>query len=1035
MKILVLISLFCIFYISASSQEITVKGNVTSKENNYSLPGVNIVIQGTTEGTITDLDGNYELIVDKDATLVFSFIGYENKTVEVKGRTEINVSLDVKTETIEETVVIGYGVVTKKDLTGSVEVVESDKINRTPVLSTEQVLQGKASGVFVAASSGAPGSSISVRVRGVGTPNNTDPLYIVDGMPIKDASFGKHDNPSGINYLNPSDIESIQILKDASAAAIYGTRGANGVVIVTTKKGKSGKMSVDFNAYYGFQQLPKKIDVLNAQQFAELYNYASGEYFSPDTIPMLKTTNWQDEVFTLAPTHNEQISVSGGGEKSNFYISLNQYSQDGIVKKSYYDRYSLRLNSEYQVNKWLKVGEFLSLTNFHNQRQKETGLGAGPVVGNPIMGSLKANPTVPPYDEDGNLSYLTLSDNTVNPLGLIERHFYKYNSNRIQGTAFAEIEFIKNLRYKFNAGLDRSWGFRKEVWPEYEVKNEDAFENTLLITEHEDWNNFLFEHTLNYNFDIDDGNHIFNILLGYTYQEEIRHSTVASSYLPEPDEKMYYHSARASIQDVVQLGGSPTEWALISYLGRLNYNYKNKYLLTSSIRRDGSSRFGKNKRWGMFPSFAFAWKISEEPFLENFSIISQLKLRTGWGIVGNQNIKPYSYTVTTTFQPDKGLPGPIVFYGKPAKQHSAVFIDGIANPNIGWETTETLNFGLDLSLLEDKFSSSVDLYHKQTTDILLLNPVPLWSGADAGVIKNGQIANSGKVDNKGIDVSLNYSGQLGGLVYNLNGNFSKVINEVVSREGGAPLTSDTKFPVKMIEGEPLGVFYGYVTEGIFKTEEQISNHAYQEKGTAVGDLMFKDLNLDGKIDDSDQTSIGYALPDFTYGFGLNLTYGNFELNVATQGVYGNSIANMVKRDALYNFRLTTNVHTDLLDFYGRELEDGSIITDTDIPKIGRRDRNDNDRISNYFLEDGSYFRIKTLTFSYNVPKRWIDRIKISKFRLFVTAQNLHTFTKYSGFNPEIGVSPAWNANPLAFGIDNAVYPLPRTFLFGLNISF
>lgn len=1022
---------------TANSQEvISVSGKVRD-ENGNPLIGVNIIEKGTMNGTVTDVNGIYSLDVSgPEATLVFSFIGYVKKEKIVSGQEEINITLEPDLQELDEIVVVGYGTVKKKDLTGSVELIGAESINKLPLRSTEQVLQGQASGVFVAASSGAPGSPVSVRIRGVGTPSNTDPLYIVDGMPIKDASFGKNDNPSGINFLNPADIESIQVLKDASATAIYGTRGANGVIIITTKKGQSGKPKIDFHAYAGFQELPDKLDVLNAQQFATLYNEAMGDYYDSDSIPMLQTTDWQDEVYTLAPTNSEQLSVSGGSDKATYYLSFNNFSQDGIVKQSYYNRHSFRINSDYQINNWLKIGQHMTLTHFLNQRQRETGLNSGATVGNPIIGALKANPTIAPRDEEGNLNYIDLTNasSTVNPVGLIERRHYKYNNNRIQGIVFMELEPIKNLFLKFNGGLDRSWGYRKEVWPEYEVANEDASENTLLITEHETWYNYLLESTMQYNIEIGD-NQSFTFLAGLTRQEEVKSPNVASSYLPSPQDEMLYHSARASIGETVQLGGSPIEWSLLSYLGRINYSYQGKYLLTASVRRDGSSRFGPNSRYGTFPSFALGWRLSQEPFMSGMSNLTMLKLRGGWGIVGNQNIEPYLYRAKITFQPDQGLPGPIVFYGSPAKAYPAAFFDGIANPNIGWETTETYNLGIDLSLWDNRISSTIDVYDKTTTDILLFNPVPLWAGADAKVIKSGQIKNTGVVNNKGLDVLLMYKQSVNDFYFEVGGNFSYLINEVIDMEDGVPLSSDTDFPVRMIEGKPIGAFYGYVTEGIFKSEEEIQNHALQERRTGVGDLKFKDLNLDGVIDDADQTTLGYALPDFNYGINLNLSYKNLSLDILTQGVRGNSIANMVKRLALYNLRMTSNVSTDLLNAYGREKEDGSIITDTNIPRIvGRRDNNDNDRISDFYLEDGSYFRIKNIVLTYQIPENITQLLGLSHFSIYGTIQNLHTFTNYSGYNPEIGVSSAFNANPLAFGIDNAVYPMPRTIMAGINIG-
>ncbi len=1026
--IIIVVAFFYCFHVY-SQDRFHVSGKVTD-ENEDLLIGVNVIEKGTTTGTITDVNGNYSLNVSgPDAVLVFSFVGYLTKEIPVNNQNVINVSLRPDLQQLEEIVVVGYGTVKKEDLTGSVEVVDAEIINRRSILSSEEALQGKASGVFVASSTGSPGSPISVRIRGVGTPNNADPLYIVDGMPIKDAGFGKNDNPSGINFLNPSDIESIQILKDASAAAIYGTRGANGVVIITTKKGQSGKPRVTINSYYGVQSLPNKLDILNAQEFASLYNEVNGEYFDPDSIPYLTTTDWQDKVFRTAPIYNAQFSVSGGNENSNYYTSFNRFSQEGIVKESSYQRNSFRMNSEHKVKKWLRVGQNLTLTNYFRVRQNEQGLGAGGIVGSPIAAAIQADPTENVYNPETEWEYLELTSSISNPVGILERKFYHYNSNRIQGNAYLEIEPISGLIFKLNGGIDRSWGFRKEVWPEYNVGPNDEHSQTFLTTEHEGWYNYLIEPTLSYAFDLGE-KHVFTLLAGATQQEEVKDREVGSSYLPSNDEDMLFHSARASNADIVQLGGRPMPWALISYFGRINYSFQDRYLFTGSVRQDGSSRFGSEKRWGLFPSMSFGWKVNKESFMEQFDNLTLLKVRAGWGRTGNQNIQPFGYTTTIAYQPDAGLPGQVVYYGIPnVTEYPAPFIYGVANQNVGWETTTTINLGMDLSLWENRFLTTLDVYDKSTTDLLL--DIPLASMF--AVTYGPYIGNAGEVNNKGLDITMSFRNKIGALNYEIGGNFSTVKNKVISMEGGAPLSSDTEPPVRMIEGKPIGAFWGWIYEGIFESEEEIENHPKQERRTGVGDLKFKDINKDGVIDGNDQTIMGYALPDFTYGISIDLNYKNFDLSILGQGIYGNSVYNNVKREALYNFQVNTNVSTDLLDYFGRELEDGTIITDTDIPRLGR-DFNDNDRISSYFIEDGSYFRIKAATLSYNFSNL-VPGSGIAGLRLFFTAQNLWTITGYSGYNPEIGVSTAWNASPLAFGIDNAVYPQPRTFLIGIDINF
>ncbi len=1044
-KLLFGLLLSCLTTIAMYGQH-TVKGKVVDEATGEAMIGTNVVEKGTTNGTTTDIDGNYTLEVSSpDATLHVSFVGYQEKTIPIKGRYEINVSL-IEGEEIGVVVREGYRTVKKADLTSSIEVVESKDIESVPIMSSEEVLQGKASGVFVASSTGAPGSPISVKIRGVGTPNNTDPLYVVDGMPIKDATFGQHDNPQGISFLNPSDIESIQVLKDASATAIYGTRGANGVVIITTKQGKKGEPVIGFNAYYGNQNLPEYIrhDLLSGSEFAELNIIASKNAnrrprrFNEDSIANLPTTDWQDEIFTVAPMHNLQLNLSGGTDAGNYYMSFNKFNQGGILKYSSFDRYSARLNSSYKATDWLNIGENLSINNTINQKQRNQGLGTNGVTGSPIAAAIQADPSEPVYNEEGELSYLQNTYNVANPVGILERRNYNYTTNRIQGSAFAELNFgelvnvLKGLKYKFQAGIDRSWGEYKEVWPEYEVGGNDKSLQTVLMTKREEWDNYLIENTIHYDFGIAEA-HNFSILGGYTVQEEVHTWEGAASELPTSDEQMLHHGSRTSIEFLKSQSGSAKEWGLLSYLGRLSYDYNQKILFNASFRRDGSSRFGSNNRWANFPAFSLAWKISQEPFMEQYTFIDLLKVRFGWGKVGNQNIKPYAFTVDALYHPRPGsgpaIAQPYVYFGADgSNQQPVLFIDGVPNQNIKWETTQTTNIGFDINLWESKFVTTIDLYDKTTFDLLLTKPVPDYTGVNVGNLGEF-ITNAGEINNKGIDFSTSYRDMVNkDIDYRIGGNFSKVINEVVELEGGAPLSSGDDFPVKMIEGRPIGGFKGYVYDGLFKSQEEVESHADQT-GALVGAMRFKDLNKDGVIDEKDQTIVGQALPDLLYGFNAGISYKNLDLSILTQGVYGNSIVNRVRQEALYDIKVSHNVSKDLLDYFIEGENE-----DTDIPKLNAIDLNKSLRSSSYFVESGSYFRIKTITLSYNLPQKWINPIQMTRARVYFTVQNLYTFTNYSGYNPEIGKSTAPGSNPLSFGIDNAVYPLPRTYIFGININ-
>ena len=1017
--------LFAAEPVSSNNQQQVSKitGKVTDSSGGF-LPGVSVVIKGTTNGTVTDADGNYSLgNVPPNATLSFSFVGMKKQEVVIKSNSTINIVLEEETVDLEQVVVVGYGTVKKSDLTGSITTVSTKELKSTSVLSADQAIQGRATGVLVVNNSGAPGSPVAIKVRGIGSFGNSDPLYVVDGMPVKDASFGKDDNPSGINYLNPNDIESIQVLKDASSAAIYGTRGANGVILITTKRGKSGEMRVDVENYMGVQSLTKNIDVLNAQDYATLFNeIKTDNLFEPATIPGLKTTDWIDKITRQAVVYNNQVNISGGSKGTTFFLSGNNYNQEGIVEGSSYDRQSLRLNVDSEVKKWLKTGVSLTIMQSFRDRQTE---GNGGVISQ----ALKSDPTTAPYDSTGNWSYLPRTGG--NPIGQVERNNYTYKTNRMQGSAFFEIEFIKNLKYKFNTGLDRSTGKKTDFQPAFFIAGPESQVNNVLNEGLDSWDNWLLENILSYSYT--KNLHRFDAMIGYTTQSERKESYAFGAYLPSSDPDMRYFSNVKVLGDVTQLNGDALEWALISQLGRLNYAYGDKYLLTASVRRDGSSRFGENKKYGVFPSWSAAWKISNEEFFKNADFLSDidlLKLRFGWGKVGNQNIDAYAYLGSVSNRPDLGRAALQTFIGLP-KVAVPYYVDKtLSNAEVGWETSASKNLGLDISFWRNKLSMTFDVYDKITNNLLMTKPLPLYFSQLDPSFGLARV-NLGSLSNKGFEYSVSYRKFEGDLHYEITGNFSKNYNKMLSLDGGQPPLTGTTV-VK--EGVPLGTFYGYKTEGIFQDLDDIKNHAVQASKTAPGDFKFKDMNKDGKIDSNDQTYIGNAFPGFVYGFTFNVSYKAFDLNVFTQGVQGNQIYNQLRQSGLYNLALSSNVSPDLLNYWGRPQADGTTITNTDIPRLGK-DWNNNMRFSDYYLEDGSYFRIKTITMGYTLKKEWSERIKLSNLRIYVTAQNLLTFTKYSGYDPEIGQSNGWNSSPLDFGVDGGAYPQAKMLMGGLSLSF
>lgn len=1000
-----------------------INGKVTDS-NGGTLPGVSVILKGTVNGTVTDDKGEYSLSnISVNSTLVFSFIGMKKQEIAVGNKSTINVIMEEQTVDLNQVLIVGYGTVKKSDLTGSIATVAAKDMKNTSMLSADQALQGRAAGVLVVNNSGAPGSPVSIKIRGIGSFGNTDPLYVVDGMPIKDATFGKDDNPSGINYLNPNDIESIQVLKDASSAAIYGTRGANGVVLITTKRGKSGKMKVDIDNYMGVQSLNRNVDVLNAQQFSTLYKEIKKDNL--DFSEKLQTTDWVDKITDQAIVYNNQISISGGNNTINSYLSLNNYNQQGIVKGSGYDRQSVRLNVDNKVNSWFKTG--ISLTIMQSDRLRQTE-GSGGVIAQ----ALKSDPTVAPYDSTGNWSELKRTGG--NPLGQVERNNYSYSTKRLQGSLFAEIEFIKNLKYKINTGIDRSTAKKTDFQPAYFISGPESSVNNTLYEGHYSWDNWLIENLLSYN--ITNGKHKIDALVGYTTQFERKESYEMGAFLPSSDPDMRYYSNVKVLTDVTRLNGDALEWSLISQLGRFNYAYgeDSKYLFTASVRRDGSSRFGDDNKYGVFPSWSAAWKISSEEFFKQSAFLSNfdlVKLRFGWGEVGNQNIVAYSYLGSVSNKPDNGRDALQTYMGLPITIIPVYVDKTLSNTNVGWETSVSKNLGLDISMLRNSLSLTVDLYDKLTSGLLMQKPLPMYfSQIDPNF--GYTYTNLGSISNKGFEFALTYKKYEGDFQYEISGNLSKNFNKLISLDGGQPPVAGNSTIVK--ENVALGTYYGYKYEGIFQSQDEVDNHAFQAIKTSPGDLKFKDINQDGRIDASDMAYIGNAFPNFNYGFTLNMSYKSFDLNISSQGVSGNLIYNQLRQSILNDFTVNSNVSPEMMNYWGRTLADGSTVTSTNIPRLGNI-QNNNARFSDYYLENGSYFRIKAITLGYTLNKEWTESIRLNNLRIYITLQNPITLTKYSGFDPEIGQSNGWNSTALDFGTDGGAYPQAKMVMGGLSLSF
>ncbi len=966
--------------------------------NGDPVPGVTIIVKGTSYGTTTDADGNYQLQdVSDDAVLVFSFIGMRTIEMDVRGKTIVDVVLEEDVVGLEEVIAIGYGSLKKKDLTGSVASVSTGDAGSLPLASIGDVMQGKAAGVQVILS-GTPGNDPIFRIRGTGTINDNDPLLVIDGVPTS----------SGLNQLNMDDVESIQILKDASATAIYGSRGANGVIIITTKNGSSGKGQIHFNAYYGVQQATGMVDVLNASEFAALHNdmmYNAGMELNPayaDPEALGEGTDWLGALFRTAPMQNYSLSYSGGSDKTSYYASGNYFDQKGIVDNTGFKRLSFKFNSESQVLGRVKFGNMFTL----NHDDKYSG-------SYDILNTLKALPTQSIYNPDGTYSgpeaRPAWDGDITNPIGqaaIIENTTLGYN---LLGSIFAEVEIFKGLVFKTTGGLkanfwqDRTWS------PKYDWKPTPQ-ENSYLgqaANKSITWN---WDNTLTYHTSFN-GIHSLTLLAGTSAQEN------KFSYMDGSIQEFASDLTQQLDNGLSQkeIGGSGSEWALMSYMGRANYSYADKYLVTATVRRDGSSRFGRNNRWGIFPSGSLAWRVSEEDFFQAVDFVDYLKVRAGYGVTGNQEIGNYSFaSALTTIK--------YTFNDNPV---NAVVPYIMPNPNVQWESQKQVNIGFDATILDQMISLTVDLYQKNTQDMLVPMDVPIITGYSDIYVS---FINAGEIVNRGVELTVTSHNFRGRFNWDTDFNISVNRNEVLSLNDTIPLPRGSvgfnQNLARIEAGYPVDVFYGFVTDGIFQSQEEVEAHALQVPGedpynrTSAGDIRFLDLNSDGVIDDDDRTYIGNPNPDFIFSFNNRFEYSGFDLNIFLQGVYGNDIynANRIWNEGM---AVAYNQTTETLNRWT------STASGNATPRAVFNDPNKNTRPSDRFIEDGSYLRIKNIILGYTFPESVLGKIRISSARIYVSGTNLWTFTSYKGFDPEVGVN----------GIDLSTYPVTRTISIGANIGF
>ena len=987
-QLMLTVTLLCYSLIGwAQSQFGNLSGTVTD-ESGMPLVGVSVVIKGTNKGVATDFDGKYSLTdVPKGAVLQFSSVGYQTTDVKANN-SQLNIKLAEATQNLDEVVVVGYGTQKKGDVTTAITSVKTKDLEQRPVISAAQAIQGRAAGIQVVQPNGAPGAGLAVRIRGnTSISASNDPLYVVDGIPVQD-----------ISSIAPNDIESMQVLKDASSAAIYGSRAANGVVLITTKQGKRNEPKVSVNTYIGVSEIAKKIPSLNTQQYYELMNETKA-VATATLAGLTDKTDWYKETFRTGFTQNTQLSVSNASDNTKYYLSAGHTKEDGIIRSSFFERYNVRLNLETKMRQWLTFETNLSYADYESNGII-SGLGANragvvlSVINTPHYAPIWSEKT----GEEGWYYYDFKGANLSHPVENISRRADNLlKNNRFVGSGSAIVQLMKGLRYKSTLAIDRLSSkenrFTDPKLTSYGRKNygeaADIRKNNTLFT---------FDNILT--FDKTFSKHNLSLLAGTSF-------TNAKMDASEMYATHFLTSDIKTLNAANKIGqGSITnaeEWSMMSYLGRLSYNYDSKYLLTANFRADGSSKLAPGKRWGYFPSVSVGWRLSRESFLSNIEWLSELKLRGGWGQTGNQaGISSYAYLQRYKIARQN-------WWGNGANANAMITLtpNSFSNPNLTWETTTQSNIGLDVALFKNRLAFAIDAYIKNTTNLLMEVPLPATSPVPS------IYRNEGEMTNKGIEFSVDSRNLTGELEWNTNFNISLNRNKlnklslqkVYYYASTSEATSEQV--VRITEGQPLGKFWGLISEGV---------------DPQTGDIKYKDLNGDGRITVSDKTYIGDPNPDFTFGFTNDFSYKNFTLSVFFQGSYGNDIynASRIETEGMYDGK---NQSTAVLNRWKKR---GDI---TDIPRAVKG--TDNIKASSRWVEDGSYLRLKTLTLAYNLPTQALQQYGIRKVQPYFTAQNLWTLTNYKGFDPEVneGLSGP------TMGIDWGTYPQTKSFIFGLNIEF
>jgi TonB-linked SusC/RagA family outer membrane protein len=985
----ILFSFFCLNLTAQVRITGTILSDATIRET---LIGASIRVKNTKIGTVTDVEGKFSLEVpNTDGVLQVDYLGYIPQEIALNGRKSLEITLIENSKLLNETVVVGYGVQRKSDLTGAVGTIKTAAIERIPTASLDQAIQGKVAGVYVTPESGEPGKGATIRIRGTGTLNNSSPLYVVDGMLLDNISF-----------LNPQDVESVEILKDASSTAIYGNRGANGVIIITTKKGKSGeKATISVGSYFGTQALTKKIPLANASEFAQMFNEYSGSPYYPNPAALGAGTDWQNVAYRDAPMSNVQLGINGGSEKYNYNLSANYFNQTGVLQGSEFERITVRFNNEFKVNNHLKIGNNLAFAHFN--RQNAPGV---------LLSTLWMPPVFSEKDTAGKYSDPTFFGTAIgNPAAEL---FYKKNNftkgNRLVGTVFGELNLLKYFTLRTNFGLDGNQEKTRFFQPIYQVSVSQRNKDDQFEVKLEDKFSWLWENTIAYRRDWEKIH--LDAIAGYTAQEYREEDLRASrnNFPGDIDELLYLNAGN----DTTQMnGGSAREWAMLSHLYRVNATFFDRYLLTASLRADGSSRFGKNNRWGYFPAVAVGWNLTNEAFMQNQKLLDRLKIRASWGITGNDKVG--------VFYPSLGrITGGLgAIFGSGENLNSGATLIELGNPDVRWENTKQTDIGLEIATLGGRLTLETDFYNRFTTGILYELPIPDYVGSN----KN-PVVNAAQVRNRGIDCTLAWRETRGKFSYNLGAIFSTVNNKVLKLTQGKSEIFDAYLgsgdpATRTAVGESIGAIYGYKVIGVYQNQADVDAIAKPNNNTRPGDLIYADLNNDKKIDAEDRTYLGSPIPKINYGFSLGMEWAGLDFAADIFGVSGNKVVNgkATSRYGVYNWEK---------QFYdNRWTGEG---TSTTVPRV--TNGGNNYKMSDFYVQDGSFLRLRSIALGYTLPKTWLGKLGVSTARFYVSGTNLWTKQAYTGYSPEFPGSSVFTA-----GVDNGLYPIAKTVLGGVNVTF